>query len=555
MILANWLSVWTAPRGEVRCSRRISNLEDAGKRQRRRKGFRRSSTMQVEAVERRVLLSADQSLVGTELTGTEFENYAPPADSDEFTEDYAAYNQEYVLESSTDLQAEIVDPGVEYLEAAAYEFAMEAAEYSGEWNETYGVETIDTGYGEPLTVSADPDIGLPDYDGDSAEDGSLFDYQDGNTDDDDSTGYAEYLAGVAVTGYSEPAASTEPAGSSTTETGSGAPAGSAEEGTASTQEETETPSSESSSQQDDGNTEQQDGNTVTEQQSNVTTATETSTTETESVTETIREPIAPPEVLQLSIPVLPTEALLEDLFSVTAPATSSFSNESVTTATPVEEPITGELTGTREIKGSSTVTRTLVYVSASDWMLTDSRSTEWATTDSTVDSEGVSSGVEKTGGSSMTIVVSSTGTTSVTIGEYETITNSTGDSWDNSDPTEDLVDTGWFDGTVTNSRSTTLSTTETLTTVAGAAAVTLTVSGSTSTSSSVSISGGFDQSMKSGTLNSFGQGAVAVYSASGNGEQTTSYAQLAISGGHSTSAGFTITATTQGQRTLSRCAE
>ena len=516
----------------------------AGKRRQRRAGYWKFSTTGIEAVESRVLLSAESVLAGTELTETQFEDYAPPTQGDEFTEDYAAYNQQYVIQSSTDFQEEAVAPGAEYLEEAAYEFAMEAAAYSSEWNETYGIEDVDTGYGEPLTISTEDSGGLPSLDGSSTSDGSLFDYESGPDNYDDSSAYAEYLAQISVTGVPEqPEAEITSGDGFVAESGSVSGTDSDAPVSATGQEQTSPPLTDSSSQSE----------------------TDTSAIESEQVSSEVPLPIVPPEALNLEIPELPAEAWLDDLFSLPISSTQSYSTKVDTIAEPVVEEIPGDRPGTLEIAGSSTVTTDLHYVSPSDWELTESRITEWTSTESTIDGEGVTDGVENSSGTSMTIIVSSTGTTTVTIGEYENITHSTSEGWDNSDPLTKLVDKGWFNASVTNFRSTSASIRKTQTVVGGVPSVTLTFSAAASVGNSFSVSGGFEYRISEGTLDDFsfksdpivindltkplnlkprGNGAVPNFSGTGNGERTESYASLSINSGHSTSAGHSLTATT-----------
>lgn len=136
MILANWLSVWAETRGNFEGLRQIRHLRRAGKRRQRRSGYRKFSTVGIEAIESRVLLSADPV---SEIAGAVSN---PDADADLATQITTYSDESTDLAESYALEVEeaYLDATQAELESEMQEFFSEAAEAVEEYDPYAGLD-------------------------------------------------------------------------------------------------------------------------------------------------------------------------------------------------------------------------------------------------------------------------------------------------------------------------------------------------------------------------------------------------------------------------------
>jgi len=260
--------------------------------------------------------------------------------------------------------------------------------------------------------------------------------------------------------------------------------------------------------------------------------------------------IAIPGELDLIVPQLPTENSLSSLSTYAPPETFSFTTSVETTAPTVVTVIAGEKTGDKVSAGNSTVVRDLVWVTPSDWTLTESRVTTWTTIETTTDADGVEFVESESASTSLTITVSADGSFSLTSNESKILDYSSNEEWDEStvtppsdpvDPT--IVDKGTFNGSVVNSLSRSVSISSTPVVLPDGRLGSETSLGLSSiTSSILGIGGKSDYSKSTGSLVPLIDPSLPVIPG-GNGRLSQSKAALAIDASRAGSFGLSVRAT------------
>ena len=497
----------------------------------------------VDVCEARVLLSAVSGMVddqtadfadayldsGDPYNSESYDTYMERGGYDDYETEYYYGDEVYESDSEYDylqdyadeLQDSFEDPYAVYFEEAAYEFAEQAGTYSSEFSDPY----FTSEYVDELFVSVDvyaDAVNLEGYDDTFSHD---------QPSDDSYSRPAEY--------DSETESSTEPI---------------------------YTPGETNESAVSD--LAQQVASIALNGEPDSTTndsTTNDSTTNDSTTNEPAKAPreIAVPEELSLTIPSLPTEGSLSSLGTYVPLEMFSFTTVVETAAQTVVTAITGKKTGKKVSDGGSTVKRDLVWVTPSDWTLTESRVTTWTTIETTTDADGVEFVESESASTSLTIVVSADGSFSLTSEESKSLSYSSDEDWNNSsaplppgvvatEASPNIVDEGKFSASTDNSLTRTVSIAVTPVTLSDGSAGVLTELGLSSTTlSSLSIGGNSTYGKDSGTITSPDPVTLAI-TPGGNGNRSRSIAGIGTSASRGGSFGLSLSATTPVEAEITR---
>jgi hypothetical protein len=399
-------------------------------------GYGRFSPTSIEAVERRIMLSADPV---TDVM------VAPDSDAgiaDQIAT-YSSQSSDQAEEYALQVEEAYLDPTQEGLELAMEEFFADSSEAASDYDPYAGLSESPVGVylagydselssinpssatdsGAPSESSADPyassySVVVASNDGSSTVDSaassdssgssisseqtSIFDY------DNQISLYADNLISSALSagqgeddGYGSSGSDTESESSSGSD-----PNGDSDAigGTA------DSPSSSDSTGTSDGS------RTSSESTSNPgSTSNESATNGGDATPESKSNPFVAPAGLELSNVQLPAEVTGGDFFAIQPQSQTSFTTTQSESIAPVTKSVTDPKLGQGEetSSASATVTTTQTWVSPTDWTITHSLSSSFSINGETTDGDGVTHGAVHAGTSSVSITVSSLGVTVV----------------------------------------------------------------------------------------------------------------------------------------------
>ena len=525
----------------------------AGRRRRRRAGYRKFSTVGIEAVESRILLSTDPV---SDITGAVSN---PDADADLATQitTYSDESTDLAESYALDVEEAYLDATKAELESEMLDFFGEAAEaieaydpYAGldetpiadylsdyddelanlESSSSSGTSTQDATTNLSVSSTGETDASGQD-DSTGEEDGSIFDY------DNQISSYAEQVITETLT---ESSPGEEEGAIETTSSGA-----SSDSSTTGTSDSTTSDSTTSDSTTSDSTTSDSTTSGSTTSGSTTSGSTSADGTSTSDDTDEFVNPFVVPEGLEVSGVELPDEVTGDvDLLTVAPTVHGSFTNVITGAVAPTVDPVNDpELgTGTTTSQASATLTTTQTWASPTDWKVTHKLGSSFSINTVTIDAKGVSHGRTRLGSSTRTVTISSTGTSTFSYSASNSVTTTQSDGWDDSDILLGTTDKGGYSASFTVSSSLTFSSTDTLVTLPdGSPGRTTDVDFSLTDSISASFDASYELYEATGTFIAYGRDPVTNYVVWAKGSISGSGEELDASGGFNVYGGTTAT--------------